>query len=112
VSVAEADDVIEITDLRIEHGDYPEATLRAIEDLERLAIRAHIYGAKDWGDAAREALKSKRPTSAEEAERIIDEHHRNHVASLYAPFGGLPDDFPPMGSKQWSVCGKSNAVIS
>jgi hypothetical protein len=84
ISVAEADDVIELALLRIEYGDYPDATLNALADL----------GGGPWTASAAEALKAKRPTTAEEAEQITDAAHRAHVNSLYAPFGGLPDDFP------------------
>src|SRR5262245_15763793 len=95
ISVAEADDVIDMTLLRIEHGDYPDATLTAIADLQR----------RPWGVSASEALKAKRPTTEEEAEQITDAAHRAHVNSLYARFGGLPDDFPD--NALWTLWGVS-----
>ena len=84
ISVAEADNVIELALLRIEHGDYPDATLNALADL----------GGGPWTASATEALKAKRPTTEEEAEQITDAAHRAHVVALYAPFGGLPEDLP------------------
>jgi hypothetical protein len=84
ISVAEADDVIDMALLRIEHGDYPEATLTAIADLS----------GEPWTASAAEALKVERPTSTEAAKQITDAAHRAYVVSLCAPLGGLPDDVP------------------
>jgi hypothetical protein len=84
ISVAEADSAIDMTLLRIEHGDYPDATLTAINDLQKW---------QPWTVTATEALKAKRPTTSEAAEQITDAVHRAHIVSLYA-FGGLPDDLP------------------
>jgi hypothetical protein len=85
ISVAEADGVIDMTLLRIEHGDYPDATLTAIADLGKW---------EPWTASATEALKAERPTTADAAEQISDAAHRAYVVSLYAPFGGLPDEVP------------------
>ena len=85
ISVDEANGVIEMTLLRISHGDYPDATLTAIDNLPSRKI---------WTASATEALKAKRPTTAEEAEQITDAAQRAHVVALYAPYGGLPDDLP------------------
>ena len=83
ISVAEADDVIDMTLLRIEHGNYPDATLTAIDNLSG-----------PWTASASEALKDARPTTAEEAKQITDAAQRAHLVALYAPYGGLPDDLP------------------
>jgi hypothetical protein len=83
VSVADADAVIDLALLRIEHGDHPEATLNKIDDL--------LTG-EPWAAAAAEALKAARPTTAEAAEQITVAAHRAYVAQLYAAHGGLPDD--------------------
>jgi len=86
IGVAEADGVIDMALLRIEHGDYPDATLKALADLA---------GERDeWIASATEPLKAERPTTAETAEQIIDAAHRAYVVSLYAPLGGLPNDLP------------------
>jgi len=84
ISVAEADGVIEMALLRIEHGDYPDATLDAIEN----------QIGEPWEALATEALKTGRPTTEETAKQITDAAHREYVGSLYASFGGLPDDIP------------------
>src|SRR5262249_6158659 len=86
IGVAEADGVIDMALLRIEHGDYPDATLKALADLA---------GERDeWIASATEPLQAERPTTAETAEQIIDAAHRAYVVSLYAPLGGLPNDLP------------------
>ena len=96
ISVDEADDVIEMALLRIQHGDYPDATLTAIEDLP---------GSRLWTASASEALKGARPTTAEEAKQITDAAQRAHVVALYAPYGGLPDDLPD--DALWTLGGVS-----
>jgi hypothetical protein len=85
ISVDEADDVIEMTLLRIEHGNYPDATLTAIDSLPSRKL---------WTASASEALKVERPTTAEVAKQITEAVQRAHVVALYAPYGGLPDDLP------------------
>src|SRR5215469_14881048 len=94
ISVAEADDVIDMTLLRIEHGNYPDATLTAIDNLRG-----------PWTASASEALKVARPTTAEEAKQITDAAERAHVVTLYAPYGGLPDDLP--NDALWTLDGVS-----
>jgi hypothetical protein len=73
ISVTRAEEVINLTRLRVEHGDYPEATLLAIDDLANT----------EWAAQAAANLKKARPATNEEAERIVDEHHRAHVEALY-----------------------------
>src|SRR5262249_18400285 len=85
ISVTEADAVIDMALLRIEHGDYPDATLRAIADLQR---------GEPWTASACEELKAKRPSTKEAAEQITDAAERDYVVSLYTPHGGLPDNVP------------------
>jgi hypothetical protein len=80
LGVDAANEVINLVRLRIEFGDYPPATLRALRGTPH-------DGTRSWGSAAVEALKKARPTTNEEAERIVLDHHRRYVETFY---GGLP----------------------
>jgi hypothetical protein len=66
LSVAAAENVIELARLRARHGDYPEATLHALDTLDLVPEAA-------WAKAATEKLKELRPTTEEEADRLIAE---------------------------------------
>jgi len=72
----EADEIIRLARLRHEHGDLPEATLRALEEVK------DTYGDDDDDDddddrALRKkiiaALKKAKPTTEEQAEKIISD---------------------------------------
>jgi len=86
ISVGEAEGVIDMTLLRIEHGDYPEATLNALNSLRGLE--------EPWVESAITTLKAERPTNELAVLQIESEARRAHLASLYASVGGLPDDVP------------------
>jgi len=66
VSVAAAENVIDLARLRARHGDYPEATLDALDALD-------LIPEDEWAKLAAEKLKELRPTTDEEAYRIIAE---------------------------------------
>jgi hypothetical protein len=74
-----AEEVINLARLRIAYGDYPEATLLALDDLNN----------SEWTGQAAESLKKAAPTTNEEAERIVHAHYRSHVEALYS--SPLPD---------------------
>jgi hypothetical protein len=63
VSVAAAENVIDLARLRARHGDYPEATLDALD----------LIPEDEWAKLAAEKLKELRPTTEEEADRLIAE---------------------------------------
>jgi DUF3102 family protein len=71
LSVADAEEIVDLTRLRISFGDYPPATLYA---LRSIAMPAGCgQGAlPEWVKQANERLKEVRPTTDEEAQRIID----------------------------------------
>jgi hypothetical protein len=73
---ADADRIIGLTRLRAEFGDYPEWTLRALDDVT-------TRPPKPWRDKAMEALKEKRPRTEEAADAIVLKVMREHVADLY-----------------------------
>jgi Protein of unknown function (DUF3102) len=79
INASRAEEVINLTLLRIEHGDYPAATLVALSDLNN----------SEWTRQAAENLKKARPTTNEEAERIVHASYRAHVEALYD--SPLPD---------------------
>jgi Protein of unknown function (DUF3102) len=81
ISVAAAKEIIHLTELRIEHGDYPEATLLALDHLST--------DLDEWAKQAAESLKTAKPTTNEEAKRIVHAHYRSHVEALY--HSPLPD---------------------
>jgi hypothetical protein len=81
ISVAEANAVIDVTLLRIEHGDYPDATLNGL---------ASLGPEQPWTETAIAKLKAERPITEEAADQLVVSVHRAHVTSLYA--GELPDD--------------------
>jgi hypothetical protein len=84
ISVVDANNVIFLARARREYGNYPDAALAAMKEI----------GDESWGAQATAALKAARPTTEEAAAEIIRKFHRVHVASLYAPYGKLPEDVP------------------
>jgi hypothetical protein len=84
ISVDEAGDVIVLARQRRAYGDHSEAALDAMAEADDTP----------WGAQAIAALKEARPTTKEAAAEIVDKFHRAHVASLYAPYGELPEDVP------------------
>jgi hypothetical protein len=76
INASRAEEVINLTRLRIEHGDYPEATLVAIGGLGELANT-------EWEAAATASLKAARPETDEEAKRIVHACRKAHVEALY-----------------------------
>jgi hypothetical protein len=79
INASRAEEVINLTRLQVEHGDYPEATLFALGYL----------GSDEWEARAAEDLKRVEPTTKEAAEQISRAHHRAHVGVLYG--SPLPD---------------------
>jgi hypothetical protein len=78
IGVAYAEEVVNLTRLRIKHGDYPAATLLALDGLTG-----------EWAGQAASNLKKAKPTSSEAAEQITRPHYRAHVEALYD--SPLPD---------------------
>jgi hypothetical protein len=62
LSVSDADSIIIPTAQRIKYGNYPEAALAAMADVD---------GGEPWSETAIAALKEERPTTDEEAEAIV-----------------------------------------
>jgi hypothetical protein len=88
ISIAEADAVIKkveaairIATLRSEWGNYPEATLNALDCIDQ---------DEEWAEPAIEALKEKKPTLKEAADKLVFDIHYEHVEKLYAEHGALP----------------------
>jgi hypothetical protein len=79
INASRAEEVINLARLRIAYGDYPVATLLALDDLNN----------SEWTGQAAESLKKAAPTTDEEAERIVHAHYRSHVEALYS--SPLPD---------------------
>jgi hypothetical protein len=84
ISVSEAQHVIVLARQRRHYGVYPEAALDAMAEVDD----------EPWGAQAIAALKGAQPTTKEAAAEIVDKFRRAHVASLYAPYGELPEDVP------------------
>jgi hypothetical protein len=85
ITVADADEVIELTTLRIKWGDFPPATLYALGRFSP----GSFYEKAAWAEKAVTALKEKRPTDDAEARRIVQSRYRAHVETLYG--AALPD---------------------
>jgi hypothetical protein len=81
LSVVAAHEVVNDTKLRLKFGDYPGATL--------VALNESIPDDAEWAAGASDELKKARPTTEEEAEKIVLAHHRKHVEGLFG--GALPD---------------------
>ena len=86
-------DVIYITQARCKFGDLPEATLKAINDLDDQP-KGRLELSEPWRAKAMDALKAARPETAAEADKIVGDIHRAHTAASYAPIGKLPDNVP------------------
>jgi hypothetical protein len=84
ITVDDAKEAIELVRLRIEFGDRPDATLRALGHID-----ANVDKEDAWGAAAGAALKKARPATAEAASKIVCNHYRRHLETLYG--GALPD---------------------
>jgi hypothetical protein len=81
LSVAAANEVVDLTKLRIKFGDYPPATL--------FALNERIPDDAEWAAGASEELKKARPTTEEEADKIVLAYRRKHLDGLFG--GALPD---------------------
>jgi hypothetical protein len=80
ITVAEADQVIDLTALRIDFGDYPTATLHALRN---------IPPDVEWAEAAGAELKKAQPDSEEAADKIVLVFRRKRLEELFG--GVLPD---------------------
>jgi hypothetical protein len=79
ISVDDAQRVIHLTQLRIEYGNYPQATLFALD----------LLPGDEWAAQAAASLKTARPETDEEADKIVRAHHKPHVEALFD--SSLPD---------------------
>jgi hypothetical protein len=80
LSIADAENEIELAGLRIRFGDYPDATLLALES------------AGGEGSELFEAFKKKKPTTKEAVAKIEDDIYRAGVIKLYEPYGKFPSN--------------------
>ena len=81
ITVAEANEVIDLTRLRIVFGDYPKATLFALNEI--------IPPDVEWAAGASEELKKAQPDSGEAADKIVLAYRRKRLEELFG--GVLPD---------------------
>jgi hypothetical protein len=81
VTVAEASEVIDLTRLRIKFGNYPKATLFALNEI--------IPPDVEWAAGASEELKKAQPDSEEAAGKIVLAYRRKRLEELFG--GVLPD---------------------
>jgi hypothetical protein len=92
LKLADAQNVIELAKLRLRYGNFPDATLYALqnaeESLRHLSADEESVVRKEWINKAVEALKATRPISSEAAEQIFKEVQRAHIEQLYG--GKLP----------------------
>jgi hypothetical protein len=80
ITVVEAEGVIEIAWLRIGYGDYPVATLRALDQINENDA---------WAAGLSEVLKKARPDTAEAVEKVEIAHRYQHLEKLFG--AALPD---------------------
>jgi Protein of unknown function (DUF3102) len=80
ITVAEADQVIDLTALRIDFGDYPTATLHALRNMPPDV---------EWAAGASKELKKAQPDSGEAADKIVLAFRRKRLEELFG--GALPD---------------------
>jgi Protein of unknown function (DUF3102) len=80
ITVADAEEVIDLTRLRIEFGDYPLATLFALKIIPRDV---------EWAAAASAELKKAQPDSDATAGKIVLAYRRKRLEELFG--GALPD---------------------
>jgi Protein of unknown function (DUF3102) len=81
LKVADATEIIDHVILARQHGDFPLATLRALEGL---------WKPDPWSERASEELKSIKPTTTDGAKKITCAAQRGHARALYAVHGELP----------------------
>jgi Protein of unknown function (DUF3102) len=81
LKVADATEIIEHVVLVRQYGDFPLATLRALEDIE---------GRHVWSEQAAESLRCNNPTTEDDVRKITRDVQRSYVESLYAAHGELP----------------------
>jgi hypothetical protein len=83
ITVAAANEVVDLTKLQIKFGDYPAATLSALDK--------NVPDDDDsaWAAGASEQLKKARPTTEEAAQKIVLAYHRKHLEKLFG--GALPE---------------------
>jgi len=74
---SDAEKIIELVRLRGEFGDYPDATLFALDDI------ATTKRPKPWHAKTTEILKNKRPETEEEADALILGVLQEHLEGLY-----------------------------
>jgi hypothetical protein len=77
LTCAGAQEIMERVRLRDEFGDYPDATLSALDDI------ATTKSPEPWHDKTTKALKAKKPEKQEEAEAITLGVLQEHVAGIY-----------------------------
>jgi hypothetical protein len=70
---AAATEIIELTGLRWEFGDYPEAALYALWEVKQRA--------EPWSDKAADALMAQEPTTEEAARAIVENVEREYRAA-------------------------------
>jgi hypothetical protein len=73
----DAERIMEVVRLRAKFGDYPDATLVALDDIATTKRR------EPWHDKTTKALKAKKPEKEEEADAVILGVLQEHVAELY-----------------------------
>jgi hypothetical protein len=81
LSVVVANQVIDLTGLRIKFGNHPKATLFALDE--------NIPHDVEWAAGASEELKKAQPDSEEAADKIVLAYRRKHLEELFG--GALPD---------------------
>jgi Protein of unknown function (DUF3102) len=84
ITVADADEVIELARWRIKFGDHPAAALRALDHIDKI-----VEAAVEWAAGASEELKKARPDSEEAADKIVLAYRRKRLEELFG--GALPD---------------------
>jgi hypothetical protein len=77
LTTAEAARIMEMVRLRAKFGDYPDATLDALDDI------ATTKNPEPWHDKTTKALKVNNPKTEEEAEAITLGVLQEHVVELY-----------------------------
>jgi DUF3102 family protein len=79
LTAAAAKDVFRIVPLRAKFGEFPDATLFALEQID----------GEPWAETATAVIQAQRPITDEAAKTIINDARRNYVVGLYD--GRLPD---------------------
>jgi hypothetical protein len=81
LSFAAANEVVDDTKLRLKFGDFPGATL--------VALDKSIPDDAEWAAGASAELKKVQPDTVEAADKIVCAHHRKHLEKLFG--GAMPD---------------------